>query len=172
MQEQEYVGHVLDLAATEYHSELVSESDLDSLFFSVAAVTKAADQVKRALFYGRPMTLKYDQLSSTTVEHRPELMQLFHGILGMFTEAGELMDAMERICRGAEPDVVNLIEEAGDLTWYLALLGDYLGISVEKVREVNIAKLRKRYPDKFSLELSENRDVEAERVVLASVITG
>jgi hypothetical protein len=41
------------------------------------------------------------------------------------------------------------------------------GISLSVVMERNIAKLRARYPDKYSDELAESRDLEAERKALS-----
>lgn len=45
-------------------------------------------------------------------------------------------------------------------------LGKYLGIDREKALENNIAKLKARFPDKFSEESALNRDLNKERQIL------
>lgn len=45
-----------------------------------------------------------------------------HGIIGMMTEAGELLDQMKKHWfYGRELDVVNIKEELGDILWYAAI---------------------------------------------------
>lgn len=89
-----------------------------------------------------------------------------HAIIGLVTEAGELMDQVKKIkIYGRDPDRANLIEEAGDLMWYMAVLADSLDISFEEIWEKNIAKLASRYPDKFNAEDEANRDLENERKI-------
>lgn len=90
-------------------------------------------------------------------------IRLLHGAMGLDTESGEIMDSMKRhIIYGSDLNVVNIREELGDIMWYVALICDELGLTIEQICEDNIAKLRKRYPDKFSRELAEKRDVANE----------
>lgn len=90
-------------------------------------------------------------------------IRLLHGAMGLDTESGEIMDSMKRhIIYDSDLNVVNIREELGDIMWYVALICDELGLTIEQICEDNIAKLRKRYPDKFSRELAENRDVANE----------
>lgn len=90
-----------------------------------------------------------------------------HAVMGMVTESGELLDAVKKSkIYGRALDKVNLVEEAGDCMWYLALLCDDLGVSFEQVWEKNIAKLRARYPEKFTQERALVRDLGAERSIL------
>lgn len=90
-----------------------------------------------------------------------------HGVIGVVTEAGELMDAIKKAkIYGKELDKVNLAEEVGDVMWYLAVLCDELGVSFESVWEKNIAKLSARYPEKYSDHHALNRDTDSERKIL------
>lgn len=92
-----------------------------------------------------------------------------HAAMGLVTEAGEVMDALKKTKIYGKPfDPVNMKEEIGDVFWYLAIMCDELGISFEEVWEKNIAKLAKRYPEKFTEELALKRDTDAERKVLES----
>ena len=90
-----------------------------------------------------------------------------HAAMGLVTEAGEVMDALKKTKIYGKPfDAVNMKEEIGDVFWYLAIMCDELGISFEEVWDKNIAKLAKRYPEKFTEELALNRDTDGERKVL------
>ena len=94
-------------------------------------------------------------------------INVLHGAIGCCTEAGELLDAVKKAMFYGKPlDSVNLKEEIGDLFWYIALICDELGVSFEEIFQMNIAKLAKRYPEKFTCEDALNRDLEEEREVL------
>jgi NTP pyrophosphatase (non-canonical NTP hydrolase) len=91
--------------------------------------------------------------------------RLIHGMLGLTSESGEIADTLKRWLYYSQPlDEDNLKEEIGDLLWYVALLCNTLGIQMSDCMESNIRKLRKRFPEKFDIELAkeENRDRESE----------
>ena len=93
--------------------------------------------------------------------------RLLHGAIGICTEAGELQDALKKhLIYGKPLDAVNLMEECGDVLWYVALTLDAAGYSMEEAMERNIAKLRRRFPDQFSQEAALVRDLDAERAAL------
>lgn len=88
--------------------------------------------------------------------------------LGISSECGEVADALKKhIFYGKELDVVNVAEEIGDICWYLALACNELGMAFEQdILEVNIAKLKARYGDKFSEHAAMHRDLNKERAIL------
>ena len=93
--------------------------------------------------------------------------EIIHAAMGISTEANEILDAVKKTLFYGKPlDKVNLKEEMGDCFWYLALLANELGVSFEEVMETNIAKLKARYPDKYTDELAINRNVEVEYEIL------
>lgn len=99
--------------------------------------------------------------------------RVFHALLGIITEAGELSDALLNAVTGAGIDAVNLQEEAtGDMGWYRAILNDELGLDEYQGLTNVINKLRTRYPDKFTNELAANRNLEAERKHLEVGVVG
>ena len=72
-------------------------------------------------------------------------MRLLHATLGIASEAGELVDAVKKyVFYGAELDEVNLVEEIGDLQWYIATMLDELEVTMNEVLEKNIRKLLKK----------------------------
>jgi NTP pyrophosphatase (non-canonical NTP hydrolase) len=90
-----------------------------------------------------------------------------HMIFGLFTELGELVDGFKKDMAYNVPiDDVNLKEEIGDLMWYIAGLCNVNGFDLDNILEANIAKLKTRYPDKFTEEAAINRDLDKERSVL------
>ena len=92
---------------------------------------------------------------------------VIHGAIGMATEAGELLDAVKKALFYNKPlDKTNLIEECGDILWYMAAVLKECGVTVDDCMERNIAKLEKRFPEKFTEDKAENRDLAAERAAL------
>lgn len=96
-----------------------------------------------------------------------KILRLLHATQGMVTEAGEMVDALKKhLFYGKPLDEVNLMEELGDSLWYHSVAIDALHTTFEEVMGINIAKLRKRYGEKFSSERAIKRDLEAEREIL------
>jgi NTP pyrophosphatase (non-canonical NTP hydrolase) len=96
-----------------------------------------------------------------------EIENLTHYILGISTEAGELLDILKKNIAYSKPiDYVNMKEEIGDIMWYIINLCDILCWDLEEIMETNINKLKVRYPDKFSNEKAINRNLKDERNVL------
>lgn len=90
-----------------------------------------------------------------------------HMALGISTEAGELLDAYKKFfAYGKAIDYVNVREEIGDLMWYIINLCSLLGVNLEDELDINIGKLRARYPNKFDSEHAINRDLAKERAIL------
>jgi NTP pyrophosphatase (non-canonical NTP hydrolase) len=84
--------------------------------------------------------------------------QLTVAALGMSGEAGEIADNVKKyIGQGHALDDRDLIKEMGDVLWYLALMCDRLHLTMEDVAILNIEKLKKRYPEGFTVDASVNR---------------
>lgn len=106
---------------------------------------------------------EYERLADT------KILRLLHAFIGIGTESGELQDALKKhIWYGKPLDVVNVEEELGDVMWYWAVACDAIGANPTEILERNIAKLRKRYPEKFTAEQAVNRDLAGERAILES----
>ena len=93
--------------------------------------------------------------------------RLIHACMGMQTETAEFTDALKKaIFYGKILDTTNLKEELGDLLWYVSIAMDELGTSYEVEMSRVIRKLKSRYPEKFTEEQAENRDLKREREIL------
>ena len=87
---------------------------------------------------------------------------LLQGVMGMSGESGEALDIVKKIIfQGHELNEAtkeHLIRELGDVLWYVATTAESLGTDLETVMQVNIDKLRARYPMAFDSERSQHRE--------------
>ena len=86
---------------------------------------------------------------------------------GVAGEAGEINDLWKKVKFHGKPwneDNRNkMMDELGDMFWYLSHLMECLETNPEEIIKRNIHKLESRYPGgKFSIERSENRDRESD----------
>lgn len=98
--------------------------------------------------------IKYNEMVTALVksgekiaaEIKAEDAHMMHMSIGISGEAGELLDAIKQQVIYRKPlDRENVIEELGDLEFYMEGLRQGLGITREQCLEANIAKLGKRY---------------------------
>lgn len=83
---------------------------------------------------------------------------LANAALGLAGEAGEVADHIKKhLYHGHAllPDA--LVLELGDVLFYVQLLCNAIGVSMDDVITRNEAKLKERYPNGFSSEASINR---------------
>lgn len=81
----------------------------------------------------------------------PNNCHLIHMAMGVVGEAGELLDAIKKHAIYNQPlDVRNVIEELGDIEFYLHGLRHALVITREDTLASNIAKLQVRYQAGYS----------------------
>lgn len=78
--------------------------------------------------------------------------------LGLSGEAGEVADLIKKhLYHGHDLNKEKLINELGDVRWYLEVAAHAIGTTVEEIEAKNVEKLEKRYPNGFSKEASINR---------------
>lgn len=71
---------------------------------------------------------------------------LIHMVMGISGEAGELLDAVKKAVIYRKPlDLENVIEELGDLEFYMEGLRRELHLSRDQILKHNMEKLSKRY---------------------------
>lgn len=84
--------------------------------------------------------------------------RLLNGLMGLNGESGEAIDLFKKyLFQGHEFDRVHMAKELGDVAWYLAISADALGYTLEEILQMNVEKLRARYPDGFDSERSAHR---------------
>lgn len=83
---------------------------------------------------------------------------ILNGALGLTGEAGEVSDMLKKwIFHEKELDVEHLKKELGDVMWYMAMLCDSFGFDLDEILQMNIDKLKKRYPSGFDTVRANNR---------------
>ena len=96
-----------------------------------------------------------DQILETLTPGKTHLLHMAAGAAG---EAGELLGAIKGHTIYNKPlDRENVIEELGDLEFYMQGLRQALGISRQETLVHNIAKLGVRYPDGYSDQAAQTR---------------
>ncbi len=96
--------------------------------------------------------------------------RLLHAALGMCDEVGEIAKQIKaHYFYNKVLNNGNLIEELGDLLWYINLMCNRLQIPMDKVMELNIEKLKIRYPEKFSISRAEYRDIASEQEIFENL---
>ena len=84
--------------------------------------------------------------------------QLINAALGLCGEAGEFADLIKKMkYQGHEMDKTHLAKELGDVCWYIALGATALDVDIETIMQMNIDKLKARYPDGFKPKNSMER---------------
>lgn len=112
-------------------------------------------------------TPDFVRLEGKSPEHNMIVARVIHACLGLMSETGEIADALKKhIIYGRELDLINLMEESGDVSWYQALLLTAVKHTMEESMEKNIAKLKLRFGDKFTTDAATKRDLAAERKIL------
>lgn len=177
----------------------LNRSNLITLLKVVVVVAEILDGIKKATFYNKTAKLE-DGLPSNLIQLMQLVQELqwstqgrgplgatmdanetmenidprvFHGILGIITESGELAAALLKSVEDPNHtvDAVNVQEEMSDIAWYKAILHDTLKLDWGQGLDNVINKLRIRYPDKYSDEAADNRDLDAERAALEVGVT-
>jgi NTP pyrophosphatase (non-canonical NTP hydrolase) len=128
-----------------------------TVIFPRVVVLTRAHQLKRT--DARMELDEYQKLSARTLGgDRTHEQQLANAALGLTGEAGEVAEVIKKHLFHARPlDTEALTKELGDCLWYIAAFGTVLGLSLSDIAERNVEKLRKRYPEGFSSERSNNR---------------
>ena len=84
---------------------------------------------------------------------------LLNSALGLCGESGEVADLVKKHrFQGHDLDFDHIAKELGDIAWYLAVGAYSIGYDLEKILQMNVDKLKARYPNGFSTDRSLHRD--------------
>ena len=105
------------------------------------------------------MTLnEYQMIANSTSGQLDPWNRIREGCYGLNGEAGECIDILKKVeFQGHAFDPVKLVDELGDVPWYIAQTATGLNITLEDVAQHNVEKLKKRYPNGFDVERSIHR---------------
>lgn len=86
---------------------------------------------------------------------------MVNGVMGLAGESGECVDLVKKyVFQKHELDKAHLAKELGDVAWYLAVTAYAIGYDLETILQMNVDKLRKRYPGGFDPDRSQHREAD------------
>jgi len=102
------------------------------------------------------------RLNSLELEDDCNVPQLLTAALGLTAESGEFTEVVKKIILQGKPynedNVFHMKRELGDICWYIAQACMALDTSFDEIIEMNVDKLKARYPGgEFDVHKSENR---------------
>lgn len=176
MEMNEYSEWVQGKLSPQFHQtpDDPSESELRTVIEDFIEIGNRLDVLKKRHFYGRMKG--HEKFTETGAEIRQydddfllesKEEQILHAVMGMATETVEMLEALHAAKWGhQEFDTVNFLEEMGDLEFYRSIPYHNLGWTEKQVRDTNYFKLEKRYPEGYTDDSANNRDLDAEREIL------
>jgi NTP pyrophosphatase (non-canonical NTP hydrolase) len=172
----DYVGEAMSTLSDQFHGEMVSLAMFDNVLARAIEALQELDKIKKTLFYGKPLDPSIDTQANVFknchglpdwFDSRSTGEMLIHGLIGGATEAGEQLEALyATLFNGEKFDYINIKEETGDQMWYNAVVAYAGGFTFDQAQRTNIAKLRARYPNKFTEYDAVNRNLSQERRIL------
>ncbi len=99
---------------------------------------------------------EYQELANRTMSCECGMAEM-HAVHGISSESGELQALYQKIYQGHEFDEEHAKKELGDILWFIAEYCTAMGWKLEDVMQLNINKLKARYPEGFSAEKSLHR---------------
>lgn len=118
------------------------------------------DHMKKNVIYGKD-TMLFSVEQEVPVEQFPLSalkMHMLHMAIGIAGEAAELLEAIcDHSLRGERLDDGNVVEELGDLEFYMEGLRQAINVTRDVVLMANIHKLSKRY---VSMSYSDKAAIE------------
>ncbi len=123
---------------------------------------KWLDVAKKEAIYNKRMGMVFypeDKLKKLKkLRPTPSQCELLHAAIGIAGEAGELLDAVRKHVFDGQPlDEDNVIEELGDLCFYLEAAMQVMNAFRYEIEQENQAKLSKRYEGGYSDQQAQER---------------
>jgi NTP pyrophosphatase (non-canonical NTP hydrolase) len=95
-----------------------------------------------------PSLIRYDQFVRRLFKVESMKDMAMHAALGICGEAGELGDAIKKSYVYGKPiDIDNVIEELGDLRFYIQAVMQLFNLTEQEILQYNVNKLAKRYKE-------------------------
>ena len=102
------------------------------------------------------------RMTELDIEDDCDVSHLLTAALGLGAESGEFTEVVKKIILQGKPynedNVFHMKRELGDICWYIAQACMALDTTFDEIIEMNVDKLKKRYPGgEFNVHQSENR---------------
>ena len=84
---------------------------------------------------------------------------ILNACLGLSGEVGEFNDMIKKwIFHEKDLDEEHLKRECGDIMWYIAMMCHAFRWDLDEIMQMNIDKLKVRYPEGFDIDRANNRN--------------
>lgn len=101
---------------------------------------------------------EYQELAARTINTELTAVETeMHALHGMVGEIGELHSLYQKVYQGHSIAVEHAKKELGDLLWFIAEYCTVMKWDLDDIMQLNIDKLRARYPEGFSEDKSLHR---------------
>lgn len=142
-------------------------SDAESSLRDVENACKTMEVAKKYIFTGKNapvLTEEYRAIANVPDAELKQFLSLMHGVFGASGELGEVIEAIKA------KDVSKIVDEVGDVLWYLNEILLAAGSSFEEAMLGNYAKLAMRYAMKngFDPSAAHTKDHAAEALAQAN----
>ena len=102
------------------------------------------------------------RVTELDIQQDADVPRLLTAALGLTAESGEFTEVVKKIILQGKPyneeNVFHMKRELGDICWYLAQACMALDTTFDEIIEMNVDKLKARYPGgEFDVHKSENR---------------
>ena len=102
------------------------------------------------------------RITELELDYDANVPKLLTAALGLSAESGEFTEVVKKIILQGKPynedNVFHMKRELGDICWYIAQACMALDTSFDEIIEMNVDKLKARYPGgEFDVSKSENR---------------
>lgn len=100
----------------------------------------------------------FKQEKSPIPEGSMDLGGILNGCLGLSGEVGEFNDLIKKwIFHEKRIDLDHAKKELGDVMWYIAMICESFAWDMDEIMQLNVDKLKARYPEGFDPDKSNNR---------------
>lgn len=182
----DYIQQTELTASGVFNPSEVGVGEFCAVLAAVVDAARTMDLYKKLMFRKRtraevqgltiynPLWTPLDDASNGFAKDLDKFADLFHGIVGLITETGELAEVLLNfVDHEAQPDIHNVREEIGDNLWYLARLVKWADTTFPDEMARNIAKLRARHGAAgFNKEADIHRNLSNERAVIEGEAPG
>lgn len=101
---------------------------------------------------------EYQKLAARTINNNlTKLCKEYHALHGMVGEIGEIHSLYQKTYQGHEYTEEHMKKEIGDLLWFIAEYCTVCDWKLEDIMQMNIDKLKARFPEGFEVDKSLHR---------------
>lgn len=163
-----YKDKALRTASPQFFGEKVNAEAFSKTLADLLKLNETVDAAKKALFYGKDnVKLLGEQSDANKGGWKNVDADLLHAGIGIVTEGVEFL---EKVLATKKATKAELVSELGDVLWYTNIATKPLDTDLGAVADGNIVKLAKRYPDAFSLDLANTKNVKEEDALIAELL--